>query len=108
MGFPIDVCKVAKGIDIAPFLPWRPIHGRSLRKTGVWWCPGFMAYYRGASEAALRRLLLLAGCCPPPPSPVRPLSNALRAFNTLWPWAPCEAGLNGRLGWIEARIGRRW
>jgi len=37
--------------------------------------------------------LLLAGCCPPPRSPVRPLSNALRAFNAQWPWAPCESGL---------------
>jgi len=37
--------------------------------------------------------LELAGSCPPPRSPVRPLSNALRAFNAQWPWAPCESGL---------------
>jgi hypothetical protein len=49
----------------------------------------------------------LAGCCPPPRSPVRPLSNALRAFNAQWPWAPCESGLNGRHEWIEVRRGRR-
>jgi hypothetical protein len=29
---------------------------------------------------------------------VRPLSNALRAFNTHWHWAPCESGLIGRPG----------
>ena len=37
--------------------------------------------------------------CPPPRSTVRPLSNALRAFNTHWSWAPCDSGLNGRHEW---------
>jgi hypothetical protein len=58
-------------------------------------------------EAALHDRQLMAGCCPPPRSPVRPLSNALRAFNAQWPLAPCESGLNGRHEWIEARRGRR-
>jgi hypothetical protein len=41
--------------------------------------------------------------CPPPCSPVRALSNALRAFHTQWPWAPCESGLKGIRGWIALR-----
>ncbi|MCC7327598.1 MAG: hypothetical protein IT521_12435 [Burkholderiales bacterium] len=41
----------------------------------------------------------LAGCRQPPRSPVRPLSNAQRAFNTKWPLAPYGSGMNGRQGW---------
>jgi hypothetical protein len=42
----------------------------------------------------------MAGCCSPPRLTVRPLSTALRVFNTQRLWAPCESGLNGRHGWL--------
>ncbi len=42
---------------------------------------------------AVREHPQLAGCCRPLRSPVRPLSNALRAFNTRWPWTPYGSGL---------------
>ena len=51
-------------------------------------------------KAVVGQLPQVARCCPSPRSPVRPLSNALRAFDTQWPWAPCESGLNSRHGWI--------
>jgi hypothetical protein len=36
---------------------------------------------------------LVAGSCRPQRSCVRPLPNALQAFNTQWPWAPCGSGM---------------
>jgi hypothetical protein len=49
-------------------------------------------------EAAIGGRLDLAGSCRPPRSPVRPLFNALRAFNTGWRRAPYELGMYGRQG----------
>ena len=36
---------------------------------------------------------LMAGSCRPPRSYLRLLSNALRAFNTHWPWTPYGSGI---------------
>lgn len=54
--------------------------------------------------------LFVAGSCRPPRSYGRPLSNALRAFNTQWPWAPQGPGMSPsramsgrRRGWVDAR-----
>ena len=47
---------------------------------------------RSALERQTQRLLV-AGSCRPMRSPVRPLSRALRAFNTQWPWAPYGSGM---------------
>lgn len=50
-------------------------------------------------DAALRQCPELAGCHPPPRSPVRRLSNALRAVNIQRPSAPYESGMKGRQVW---------
>lgn len=62
-------------------------------------------------EAAGGQRRVLAESCRPPRSYVRPLSNALRAFNTQWPLAPYGSVMKvakpghlvGRHGSIDAR-----
>lgn len=54
---------------------------------------------RMTAFAAQAERLLMAGSSRPLRSPVRPLSNALQAFNTQWPRTPYGSGMNRHQGW---------
>lgn len=91
------------GVDLQRSLA-AVILGQVLRALGN--CPA------GQSEPELLEYPLLAGFCRPLHPSVRPLSNALRAFNARPPLAPYGVGnerssrlaiADGGHGWIDAR-----